>query len=382
MNRRAFLPAAAAVLAVLAVLAPSLGSPRAAAATDGTPSVDAGRARIAYAAMQRYFYRGRTGLYRNLPAGDRGDDYAQAWPFSQALAATVAVSGLPGATPSDRAAVRDRLRGLGRYWDGGGYRPRPRIKRDDGGPRYTDDNEWIALELTSVGRLDDWGGAVKRARDIFQLAVGHWDRNARHPCSGGVFWTDRSDIGDRNTVSTAPAAELALELYTLTHQARYLHWGHRLYHWVETCMGRQDGLIADHLDLGGKTDWTIWSYNQGTMIGANVMLARASGQTFYLERAEKLASAAIGYFTPARLQAEPPSFAAIFVHNLLALEQLDPDPGLRARLQSYADYLWQHVDQRTGLLHVSGSRRPRLIEQAAMVRVFATLAGGCLTPCD
>ena len=352
------------------------------AAHAATPADDAARARIAYAAMQHWFYRPGSGLYRNTPVGSStGRDYAQAWPFSQALAATVAVAGLPAASAAEHAAVRDRLRGLSRYWDGAGYRPRPRIQGDDGGPRYTDDNEWIALELTSVDRLSEWGGAVKRAQDVFELALDHWDRDAGHPCAGGVFWTDRSDIRDRNTVSTAPAAELALQLYDVTHRARYLHWGHRLYHWVETCMARQDGLIADHVDLEGKRDWTVWSYNQGTMIGANVMLARASGQGFYLERAEQLAAAALRYFTPARLQAEPPSFAAIFVHNLLALEQLDPDPNLHSRLQAYADYLWQHVDPATGLLHASAGKRPRLIEQAAMVRVFATLAGGCLTPC-
>jgi hypothetical protein len=117
------------------------------------------------------------------------------------------------------------------------------------------------------------------------------------------------------------------------------------------------------------------------MIGASVMLARATGQQVYLEHAEQLANVAMTYYTPERLIAEPTAFGAIFVHNLLALEQLDPDPGLRSRLQAYADALWSRVDPATGLLHVSPSRRPRLIEQAALVRVLATLAGGCLTPC-
>jgi hypothetical protein len=368
------LPVAALVCAVALLAVPGRLH-----ATATTPTDDAARARVAYAAMQRYFYRPSNRLYRNVP-GTRG--YAQAWPFSQAMAATVAVGGLPGASGAERAAVGDRLRGLSRYWDGSGYRPRPRIHGDDGGPRYTDDNEWIALELTSVGRLGLWGGAVSRAKRVFELALSHWDRDAGHPCSGGIFWTERSDIDDRNTVSTAPAAELALQLYAVTKQARYLQWGHRFYHWVETCMGRDDGLFADHLDLAGRRDWTVWSYNQGTMIGASVMLARATGQKLYLERAEQLAATALSYFTPARLEGEPPSFAAIFVHNLLALEQLDPDPTLRARLQAYADALWSKVDPATGLLHLSAHRRPRLIEQAALVRVLATLAGGCLTPCS
>jgi hypothetical protein len=370
---------AATILAVLAAFGPG-GRPHAAAAP-AAPTDNAGRARLAYSAMQRFFYRGDTGLYRSQPAPSGPRDYAEAWPFSQALSATVAVSRLPGAGPADRQAVADRLRGLARYWDGTGYRPRPRVHGDNGGSRYSDDNEWIALELTSVGRLGIWGGAVPRAKRVFELALQHWDRDPGHPCSGGVFWTDEPAISDRNTVSTAPAAELALELYTLTKNKRYLHWGYRFYHWVTTCMNRNDGLYADHVDVRGQTDWSVWSYNQGTMIGANVMLARASGQAFYLERAEKLASTALGYFTSARLAAEPPPFPAIFFHNLLALEQLDPDPRLRSQMQAYANALWRRVDPATGLLRVAG-RRPQLIEQAALVRVFATLAGACLTPCN
>jgi len=366
----------AMMLAVFALAVPAAVGPAQADQTSAT--VNAARARLAYAAMQRTFYRSGNGLYLSAPGGT---GYAPAWPFSQALAATVAIDALPGANPPERSAVGDRLRGLSRYWDGTGYRPRPRLGDDDGGPRYSDDNEWIALELTNVGRLGVWPGAISRARRILDLTLQHWDRDPGHACSGGVFWTDRSDNDDRNTVSTAPAAELALQLYTFTHQSRYLSWGHRLYHWVETCMSRDDGLFADHLDLAGTRDYTVWSYNQGTMIGANVMLARASGQTFYLERAEQLARAALAYFTPARLQAQPPAFAAIFVHNLLALEQLDPDPGLRSAMQAYADALWSRIDPATGLLRVAG-RRPRLIEQASVVRVLATLAGGCLTPCS
>jgi Glycosyl hydrolase family 76 len=376
MSRRVLAGPAALLCALVVLVTPG----RLHATTDAASvaTADAARARIAYAAMQRFFHRPGNALYRNVP-GTRG--YAPAWPFSQAFAATVAVAGLPGAGRSDRAAIGDRLRGLSRYWDGTGYRPRPRIHGDRGGPRYSDDNEWIALELTNAGRLGVWRGAIPRARRIFDLALRHWDRDRTHPCAGGIFWTDRPDVDDRNTVSTAPAAELALQLYLFTKQPRFLYWGHRFYHWVETCMARDDGLFADHLDLRGNRDWTVWSYNQGTMIGASVMLARATGQQHYLERAEQLANVAMTYYSPGRLIAEPTAFGAIFVHNLLALEQLDPDPGLRSRLQAYADALWSRVDPATGLLHISPKRRPRLIEQAALVRVLATLAGGCLTPC-
>ena len=57
------------------------------------------RALAAYASMQRYFYSADDGSYAGTyPARGR----AQAWPFSQALWATVDLAGLPG-TGGERA---------------------------------------------------------------------------------------------------------------------------------------------------------------------------------------------------------------------------------------------------------------------------------------
>src|SRR5262249_58976521 len=105
---------------------------------------DYSRAVASYAAMQRAFMPGGP-LYRD-PVGSQG--YSKAWPYSQALAATVELAGLD---PHYRRTLRARLRGLDSYWNrsitGGGYDSGVRAPLGGGGPQYYDDNEWIALEL-------------------------------------------------------------------------------------------------------------------------------------------------------------------------------------------------------------------------------------------
>jgi rhamnogalacturonyl hydrolase YesR len=136
-----------------------------------------------------------------------------------------------------------------------------------------------------------------------------------------------------------------------------------------------DGLLWDHVRLDGTRDETHWSYNQGTAIGANVLLYRLTGDKGALERAEALADSSLAYFDRTPGGREPAFFLAIWFRNLLALESVDGDARYREALQEYADAAWDRLrDQSTGLFHFDGSRSAKLLEQAAMVQIYAALA--------
>jgi rhamnogalacturonyl hydrolase YesR len=190
-----------------------------------------------------------------------------------------------------------------------------------------------------------------------------------------VFWTTAPGNRDRNTVTTATGALLGLELYERTHDPTQLAWAQRMLGWVTTCMLAPDGLLWDHLALDGTRDETHWSYNQGTAIGANVLLYRSTGDKGALKRAEALADASLAYFDRTPGGREPAFFVAIWFRNLLALESVDGDARYRDALQEYADGVWDRLrDQSTGLFHFNGSRSAKLLEQAAMVQIYAGLA--------
>ena len=135
--------------------------------------------------------------------------------------------------------------------------------------------------------------ALARARQIFELVVYGWDTDPTHPCPGGSFWTQAPWSQDRNTVSNGPGAELGLQLYELTagstEKAHYLEWSTKMYDWVNGCLLAPNGLYWDHINLAGDIDKTQWSYNQGTMIGANALFYRITGDHVYLDRANAIA---------------------------------------------------------------------------------------------
>jgi len=327
------------------------------------------RAAVSYWAMQHSFFDRDAGRYREETPGVVS---ARAWPYSQALAATLAMANVPKRGP---LYIRDAARRLSTLY---------RYRRPDGvfasvigptGSVYYDDNEWIALELLRWYDLRSARPALAAAERLFNVVVAAWDPDQTHACPGGVFWTNASGNDDRNTVTTATGALLGLELYSRTHKPSQLKWARRMLDWVNTCMLAPDGLLWDHLALDGTRDERHWSYNQGTAIGANVLLYRLTGDLDALHRAEALANQSLVYFDTTPNGREPPYFLAIFFRNLLALEKVDGDVRYRNVVQAYADSAWDAArDQRTGLFRFGGSRPVQLLEQAAMVQIYALLA--------
>jgi Glycosyl hydrolase family 76 len=166
-----------------------------------------------------------------------------------------------------------------------------------------------------------------------------------------------------------------MRLYGATHATSYLVWAHRMLGWVEQCMASPDGLLWDHIDLRGQVDRTEWSYNQGTAIGACLLLYRLVRDRNALARAEELADASLRYFDEKRLSAEPPFFLAIFFRNLLSLGHVVHDPRYRAAAQAYADGVWtDRRDPQTGLVAFHAGAPARLLEQSALVQIYAALA--------
>jgi hypothetical protein len=359
-----------------ALLAGALSAGLAASPAGAQPGVDGERALASYEAMQRQYYMPYHHLYRGEET-ENAQEYAYTFPFSQALAATSAVAGIPGPGAAYRLAVREHLSGLRWYWN---RRSRPPGYEggaliSGGAEKYYDDNEWVGLQLVRGYRMLGDRGLLARALEVFRLVVFGWDGNRRHPCPGGVWWTQREGTFKRNTVSNAPGAELGVELYQLTHRAYYLQWAKRMYHWVRQCLRETNGLYADNIDLSGAIDRSIFIYNQGTMLGAEVLLYQATGNAEYLARAQQAAATALAYFSTSQLEGQPPFFVAIFAENLLRLNAVAPNPAYPAYLQAYADHAWStYLDPASGLFDFHDRTATLLLQQAAMTQLYAYLS--------
>jgi hypothetical protein len=366
------LPASPAA-ALLTVLACAALLPARAAAQ---PEPDAERALAAYAAMQQQLYLPWHHLYRGEET-ENAQEFAFFWPFTQALAATTAVAGITGAGQPYLPAIREHVSGLRWYWNG---RSRPHGYESNavavgGGWKYYDDNEWTALQLVRAFRMLGDRSLLARAVELFALVVYGWDTNRHHACRGGVWLTQRPGTLRRNTVSTAPGAELGLELYQLTHRVYYLQWARRMYHWVRTCLRESRGLYADSIDPYGAVENTIWIYNQGTMIGAEVLLYQVTGNAGYLSAAQEDAATALRYFNRSQLEQQPVFFVAIFADNLMRLNAAAPNGRYRSYLQAYADRAWNaYRNAETGLFDFPEREVNVLLQQAAMTQLYAYLS--------
>jgi hypothetical protein len=404
-----------------------------------TPRLNGERALIAYEAMQSYFYAGDgSSLYRERAGARAGRSYAHLWPYTQALWATLDLAGLSSSELPDfdpEGATRERLVALERYWDARADPPAylsgvpSRWKRR--ADKYYDDNAWIGLALVAHHRQSGDESSLRRAEELFAFALSGWDSDQRHSCPGGVYWVQQG-IGmgradhSRNTVSNAPNAELGLQLQELTGNRAFAGrqptgnatlagqeatgnpafagqegvigaWD--MYAWVNRTLDASadtvaagTGLFYDHLKANGQIERTFWSYNQGTMIGANVLLHRLAGDadprlagdagsilvggsdSSYLGRAEAIARKALAHYRD-RYFEQPEPFNAIFFRNLLALSAATDDLSLRQSIletiSTYADEAWQTTRSEEDLFPASG---PTLLKHGAMVQIFAMLA--------
>ena len=345
----------------------------------GSPVTPEAQAVGTYDALQHAFYDARTSLYAGLPAATCGA-YSCLWPFTNAAAATLSLFGTPGGSAYQPDAAA-RLTGLARYLQpleqspAGSPQPpahqsAPAPPLGPGGATYFDDNAWVGLDLVHDYQLTADPAVLVAAQRQFDFAISGWDANPSDACPGGVFWEDIAG-SQRNVAANGANAELGLELYRLTGDVTDLAWGAEMYQWVVTCLGTPTGLYLDHVNADGTINTTLWSYNQGVMIGAGTLLGQITGDAAYLAQAQRTAAAAVASFgTGAALARQGPAFDAIYFRNLLYLGTVAPDPAYRAQLQAYAAGMWAQR-QPTGLfdpqIGVNGT--------APMVEIFSLLAG-------
>ena len=356
----------------------------------------AARAVRAYAAMQRYFHT-RRGRYRRDGRVHMPGSAAHLWPFTRALVATLDLAGIGEALAGGldiQSEIVDRLRALERYWDPDRQPPAYSSKhrrRHLSGDRYYDDNAWVGLALVQHERMRRGSGCLPRAEELFRFALDGWGWD-QTPRPGGVFWVEQGrGTGrrnhDRNTVSTAPNAELGLHIAELKGgPVEAAGLGVReMYDWVLETLDASHGtnapgtgLFWDKLRGDGTIDRTVWTYNQGSMVGANVLLARQAGPDLarHLARAEAIALKALRHFAGAYSR-QPPGFNAIFFRNLLLLHHATADAHLCDAiinaLREYVDWAWSDCRDRRDRFHFPPDGLT-LLGQSAMVQLLALLA--------
>jgi len=379
--------------------------------------VDADRALATYRAMQQYFYAASvypgdgSSLYaENYPSSGRR--YSFLWSFSRALAGTITLAGVPGQLldgASYGADVTDRLTGLSRYWDGssspGGYDSYPPSPYGGGGDKYYDDQAWVGLAAAENYAMTGNPTSLADAKNVFNFAYpGGWGGGASFD-PGGLYWVQQgTGVGltnhDRTTTSNAPNAEIALLLegFDPVNATTYDTGARAMYGWVNHYLynvnanptdpnapnpnydPNQPALVFDKVTGSNGIDETLYTYNQGTMIAANVREYQRTGNGAYLSDAEAIARTALSNFNEAYYMVHSAAFNAIFFRGLLVLYAVTGDTNLRSSIiqtiQAYADDAWNNHRSANGLFSFVSSPTPgyQLLDQGALLQIYAMLA--------
>ena len=342
---------------------------------------DPARALMAFEAMQNYYYIPGSDLYS-------GEPFSYLWPFTQALAATVSMAYIPNLGMSLGPELEARLAGLNNYLDTnnsgapeGVYTSAlPAFDGEvapptgPGGTKYYDDNDWAAIELVRMYQLTHAPALLGSAEGIMAFEMAGWQERPGLACEGGLPFSNAYTNGERNTTTTAPAAELGTLLYKLTSDAQYLQFAEKAYEWVRNCLQQPVNLYADHIGDRGVVEPRLWSYNQGSMIGAGTLLFQATGNSAYLYQARQTAKAALEHFTAERLGSEDPFFVSVYFRNLLYLDSVTHDPPGPTIAQTYVNYAWEHLRGSHNLFVAGSPASAQLLVQAAIVQIYALLS--------
>jgi predicted alpha-1,6-mannanase (GH76 family) len=160
---------------------------------------------------------------------------------------------------------------------------------------YVDDMEWISLALirmfVSCGNKD----YIAKARQLYDNWIWPtWGPENEAPWYGGITW--KTDVSkSKNACSNGPAAIIAARLYQFYDKAgfkdgkkrdAYLAEAVKIYTWLKRNLyDPQTGAIRDNMNLEGKVNPAVYTYNPGTFIGAAHELYQITGNKQYIDDA-------------------------------------------------------------------------------------------------
>jgi predicted alpha-1,6-mannanase (GH76 family) len=212
---------------------------------------------------------------------------------------------------------------------------------------FYDDMEWLAL---SALRLYDATGNETVKNYVLKLwkdiKTAWWTDEL-----GGLAWK-KDQRYSRNACSNAPAAILAARLYQHFGDEEDLEWAKKIYDWQkEYLVDPESGLVYDGLkledngDLNVNKKW-IFTYNQGTYIGAAVELYKITKDKTYLADAEKTAASAMKYHVNAETgimkeegTGDGGLFKGILIRYLTELYEVNGSSAIKEMIYLNADTL-------------------------------------------
>eukprot|EP00877_Chromochloris_zofingiensis_P009608 jgi/Chrzof1/4900/Cz15g03190.t1 len=171
--------------------------------------------------------------------------------------------------------------------------------------KYYDDEGWWVITWAKAYLWTKDTKYLNMAKAVYKSLTSGWDGST---CGGGVYWAKFSKY--KSTISLELHVRGGMLLYQATGDRSYFNLAKRSWDWLDASgLIQADGRVQDGMKGGvGENcvkETAVYSYNQGVILGGLVGLYEATKDAKYLQKAEKIADAAILFLSPNGILAEP-----------------------------------------------------------------------------
>ncbi len=214
-----------------------------------------------------------------------------------------------------------------------------------------DDSQWWALAWIDAYDLTGDSTYLNEAVTIANYATQYWDTST---CGGGVWWSTAETY--KNAITNALYIRLTAALHNrIPGDTLWLGRAQTAWNWFTgSGMINSSGLVNDGLTSSCTNNGqTVWTYNQGMVIGAAMELWRATGNSSVLSTAETLADAALnsplvvsGILTEscdaqnATCDDDQKQFKGIFIRYLAELAKATGNSTYESFIATQANTMW------------------------------------------
>lgn len=215
---------------------------------------------------------------------------------------------------------------------------------------FYDDDLWWALAWINAYDVTQQTEYLNLAEGIFLAVAKTWGTNCSN---GGIYWSIQKDYVNAiaNELFFSTAAHLANRASS---KQQYVDWANKSLNWfLASGMLNSNGNINDGLTNKCENNGqTVWSYNQGVILGGLVELGRAdpASNTNHITQANMIAKAAITKLADSNgvihdacepnCGADGAQFKGIFMRNLAQLNAVAPDPAYVKAFSTNAQSVW------------------------------------------
>lgn len=287
----------------------------------------------AFAALNKAYWDPAGQFFRKEEGGTKKTDF---W-FAAQLWDTVM-------DQYDRTGAADVKRQIGDVYDGF-------VKQypDWTTNKYNDDIMWWAIACTRAYNITGDERYLKKAKSSFDFVYDHFSDDT---LGGGIYWI--SQRTSKNSCVNSPAVIAAARLSVLLKDAAYLEKAKSLYAWQKKTLTDGTGKVFDSIRADPARQTTrvnrgSLTYNQGTFIGAAVLLYQQTKEQAYLDDAVQTAE-----WTKANLcvtdqrilksegQGDGGAFKGIFVRYMKLLVRDGGRIEFRPWMKANADAAWRN----------------------------------------